>query len=121
MPRATLSPEEREARRKERSRLSFSEAAYKNRYDPSKEGFGSADEWIRQAEALAEGMTSMRPTTKAHPDLAALYLDEMPADVSALKTAFRNSMFIAHPDHGGTNETARNVMEAYKRLLKVFG
>jgi hypothetical protein len=121
MPRVTLSPEEREARRKERARHSFSDAAYKH-YDPKAEGYGSADEWINAAEALAGGIPAFARVTgtAASPDLTALFLEKMPDSVEALKRAFRNAMMVAHPDHGGTNEQARDVMAAYKRLLKVF-
>jgi len=122
MPRQTLSPEEREARRKERVRHSFSDAAYKH-YDPKEAGFGSADEWIRVADELAGRIPPAarpRPGKAPSPDLAALFLEAMPSTVEDLKRAFRNAMFATHPDHGGTNDGARAVLEAYKRLLRVF-
>lgn len=46
MARVKLTDEERLARKKERARHSFSDAAYKH-YDTSN-GFGSTEEWIGQ-------------------------------------------------------------------------
>lgn len=121
MPRVVLTPEEREVRRRARARRSFSNAAYKH-YDPKAEGFGSAEEWVRAAERLAAGIPAFARSIGKAPstDLAALFLDAMPETVEALKRAFRNAMMVAHPDHGGTNEQARAVLESYKRLLRVF-
>jgi hypothetical protein len=46
-----LTPEERERRRRERSRHTFSDAAYQH-YDPEVEGFGTLNDWERIAEML---------------------------------------------------------------------
>jgi hypothetical protein len=116
-----LTPEEREARRKERSRFSFSSAAYKH-YDPRVEGYGSADEWIAAAEAIAAGCTILTTNTSrgVNPDLLTLNLTDWPATIAALKTAFRNSLFIYHPDHGGTNEQTIEALKAFERLSKFY-
>jgi hypothetical protein len=122
---ARLSPEEREARRKERSRRSFSDAAYQH-YDPKTEGYGSADEWIAAAEALASGRGTLhfgnrgQSSSKINPDLVTLNLTEMPADIAGLKRAFRNTLFIVHPDHGGTDAACIAAMKAFERLTKFY-
>jgi hypothetical protein len=122
MGRPRLTDEEREARRKERSRKSFSDAGFRH-YDTS-EGFGSADEWIGIAEAVAEGLGFLftRPSAgkRIDPDLAILNLDKMPDTIAGLKTAFRKVMQVVHPDHGGTNEACRKALEAFSRLTKHY-
>ena len=116
MGRPRLTDEERLARKKERSRHSFSDAAYK-KYDASK-GFGSTEEWIRAAEALLNGRTVLIAGTKpVSKDLQMFFLTELPADVAVLKKAYRNSMFIYHPDHGGTEEQAKAANLAFERLV----
>ena len=123
MPRPRLTPEEREQRRRERNAHTFSDAAYKH-YDPKTEGYGSADEWIRQAEAIAGGRSTLgtgaKPKTGLERDLELLNLDELPDTMAALKKAFRNTMFIVHPDYGGTNEQCRDVLAAFDRLSKHY-
>jgi hypothetical protein len=126
MARVKMSDEEREAKRKARAAISFSNAAYQH-YDPAMEGYGNLDDWLAVAEALAAakgftGASKPRTTrfTGRQSDLIALGLDVMPADLTALKSAFRKKMFGAHPDHGGSNEAARLVIEAYTRLLNLF-
>ena len=122
MARAKLTDAEREARRKERVKRSFSDAAYQH-YDVKALGYGSRDEWMAAADAMASGKGALRFSTlaeKADADLEMLMLDSLPPDVAGLKTAFRNAMFLAHPDHGGTNEAARDTMAAYKRLLERY-
>jgi hypothetical protein len=116
-----LSPEERELRRRERVRRSFSEAAYAH-YDPRREGYGSAQEWARVADAFVSGFKVLadRGRGTKSPDMALLFLDEMPPTLDRLKTAFRNALFVHHPDHGGTNEACRNALEAFKRLSKFY-
>jgi hypothetical protein len=120
MPRVKLTDEERAARIKARTVYSFSDAAYKH-YDES-EGFGSADEWIRIAEALLGGGAKLvfSKEDKNSKDLAYLNLFEMPATPELLKKAFRNSLFIYHPDHGGSNEAVREAMAAFERLSKHY-
>ncbi len=120
-----LTPEEREARRRERSRRSFSAAAYRH-FDPSREGFGSAADWAAAAEAMAAGRGAFRHAAwkpadaRRARDLEVLGLDAAPADVSGLKSAFRRAAFRAHPDHGGTDAAFREVFAAYARLLKAY-
>ena len=58
--RLDLTPEQKEARRKERNARTFSDAAYRH-YDTS-EGFGSAEEWFRKAsETLGENLRTCAP------------------------------------------------------------
>lgn len=114
-----LSDTEREARRKERARISFSNAAYRH-YDPRTEGYGSEAEWIAAAEALAAGCTVLKTKTGLNPDLITLHLDELPADIAGLKRAFRNTLHLVHPDHGGTDAATRAALEAFGRLSKFY-
>ena len=125
MGRARLTPEEREARRKERARHSFSDAAYSH-YDPHAEGYGSTDEWEAAAEAIAAGRGTLnfgnrgQASPKINPDLVLLYLDKMPENIAGLKRAFRNTMMIVHPDHGGTHADCIAAMKAFERLSKFY-
>jgi hypothetical protein len=121
MARPRLTDEERKARRKARSAYTFSDARFKNRYDPKKEGYGSAEQWIAAAEALING-TILRVGTKrtGNPDLELLGVDELPETMEALKKAYRNAMFIHHPDYGGDVETAKQVNLAFERLGKNY-
>ncbi len=120
MPRPRLTPEEREARRKERSRFTFSDAAYKH-YDPRQTGYGSTDEWIAAAEAIAGGATILTTkTTSINPDLLILNLVDWPATMDGLKRAFRNTLHLVHPDHGGSNEATRDLLAAFGRLSKFY-
>src|ERR1700735_114073 len=116
MPRQRLTPEEREARRRERVRFSFSAAAYQH-YNPETEGFGNPEQW----EEVARKMFGLSKLKKADPKthnkwLLALGLESMPETLEALKKAFKTAMFKAHPDYGGTNAGARAVMEAFATL-----
>jgi hypothetical protein len=124
MPRTRLTPEEREERRKARNAFTFSDAAYQH-YDPKTEGYGSAEEWIRQAEAIAGGRSTLggtaKPKTGLERDLELLNLGELPLTMAALKKAFRNTMFVVHPDMpGGTNEACRDALAAFERLSKHY-
>lgn len=117
--RARLTPAERDAKRRERARFSFSDAAYRH-YNPEKDGFGNADQWediARQLFGLL-GKVDSGPTPNKW--LRALYIDEMPTTLAALKSAFRAAMFKSHPDYGGSNETARATMEAFAVLKTKF-
>lgn len=124
MARPRLSPEEKEARRKARNARTFSDAAYKH-YDPKTEGYGSADDWIAAAEAMAGGRAHLhagtdRKKTGLERDLELLNLTELPLTVAELKRAFRNTMFTVHPDYGGTNDQCRDVLTAFERLSKHY-
>jgi hypothetical protein len=115
-----MSDEERLAKKKERSRLAFSEAAYKNRYDASK-GFGSPDEWIRAAEALLDGrLVLLHNIQTISADLIMFGLDELPTDLSVLKTAYRKRLFTVHPDYGGTEALTMDAVAAFERLVKNY-
>jgi hypothetical protein len=122
MGRPRLSPEEREARRKARSKHSFSDAAYQH-YDPAVEGFGSEEQWEATAKKLFGDRFvpgSGRATINRNKWLLALGLDEMPETLDNLKKAFRAAMFRNHPDYGGTNAAARDTMEAFEVLRMRF-
>lgn len=99
-------------------------------YDPA-EGKGSPEEWAALADAMAEKIMgdweepepkqakgSKRLPKKPDPDLNYLFLDTMPNSVDRLKTAFRNSLHIYHPDKGGSNQATIKAIETYERLLK---
>ena len=116
MARVRMTDAEREAKRRARIAHSFSNAAY-NHYDTS-DGFGSFEEWIRAAEMLTGGVATTR--NEMQDDLDFLLLDTMPASLADLKKAFRNAMFVYHPDHGGSNEQARKALEAFGRLKSKF-
>ena len=126
MPRARLTDADREQRRRERSRRSFSDAAYRH-YDPAAEGHGSPEEWMRAAEAMADGqagferMEGAKSPAKVHADLRALGLDAVPRTRQELLRAFRAKAMTAHPDHGGSNDAIRTVLDAYQRLLAQLG
>jgi hypothetical protein len=125
MPRAKLTDEERDARRRARAAHSFSDAAYEH-YDPLREGYGSRADWAVAAEALAAGRGIYKgPDRKRrNPDLEVLELDEMPADIDGLKTAFRTLAMRTHPDHrpdlGGDTAAFRTVYAAFERLVKFY-
>ena len=118
MPR--LSDAEREARRKARVAFSFSDAAY-DHYNPEKEGYGSPDQWEEIARKMF-GLKKFAKASRSSPNkyLAALYLEIMPVTFEALKDAFRKAMFKSHPDYGGSNEAARDTLEAFAILKRRF-
>lgn len=100
-------------------------------YNPAEEGYGSADEWAKLADALADRVMGgfapdmAEPVRKAgrgrkNPDLETLMLDKLPDSLDRLKTAYRNCLHLYHPDHGGNEEQCRLLIEAYQRLLKSF-
>ncbi len=121
MARARLDEAERDARQRERRQRSFSDAAYRH-YNPSLEGFGSADEWMRKADAIltGRGLKAAFDTTdtQLQRDLRALHLDAMPGSAADLKRAFRNTLFVVHPDHGGTAAATQAAIEAFERLAR---
>ena len=125
MPRAKLTDAEREARRRERSKHSFSAAAYRH-YDAEQEGYGSPEEWIRAAEGMAGGqgrferIEGAKSPEAINGDLLLLNLHQMPESKPELLRAFRPAAMKAHPDHGGSNEAIRAVLEAYQRLLALI-
>ena len=126
--RLNLTPEQKEARRKERNARTFSDAAYRH-YDTS-EGFGSAEEWARKAsETLGGGETftgfdaCFKNNEKCanivkDRDLLTLFLTTMPVTLAELQSGFRKALFKVHPDHGGTAEATIEAFAAFKRLAK---
>lgn len=120
MPRPRLTDEERLARKKERSRVAFSDASYKRRYDTST-GYGSPDEWIRAAEAMMSGnLLLANDHHVVSEDLEYLMLSKMPETSEALKKSFRNALFVYHPDHGGTDAGMVKLLHIYEKLTKEF-
>ena len=123
--RTRLNPVEREARRRARSRASFSDGAYRH-YDIATEGLGSSTEWEAAAEALASGRGTYRRVegrlsdAVQSRDMAALGLTKMPDLIGGLKSAFRKAAFASHPDHAGTAEAFSKVMAAYTRLVENY-
>jgi hypothetical protein len=122
MGRPRLTEAEKLARRRERNAYTFSDAAY-DHYDVDKLGFGDPWDWERIAEILFGQAKRVGPFQGEGPFrrfLGILGLHEMPENVAALTKAFKAAMFKAHPDHGGTNQAAREVLEAYAILKKEF-
>lgn len=101
---------------------SFSDAAY-DHYD-TRNGFGSADEWIRIAEERARGRGRYRRPTAAPGidwyDLKLLDLTAMPEDAKGLVRAMRKRAMVLHPDHGGDAEQFKAMFAAYERLIKYY-
>jgi hypothetical protein len=113
-----LDPEERERRRKERSRNAFSEAAYKHRYDPSREGFGSEAKWRAAAEERRTVTASAEPPSA---DLAVLGLQALPETLRELSRVYRRVARTRHPDAPGGSESAFVALgAAYDRLKEKF-
>jgi hypothetical protein len=107
-------------------RNSFSDSAY-NHYDTSN-GFGSAYEWIRQAEQHAYGRGRYQPPPRQRftpnsqaDDLKLLSLTAMPDEAKGLVKAMRKQAMIDHPDHeSGDQKRFIAMIEAYERLLKYY-
>lgn len=122
MGRARLTDAEREERRRARARHSFSDAAYRH-YDPGREGYGSADEWVRAAEEMAGGfggfarVAGKKSGGVRDKNMVVLGLTELPATLAALKAAFRKVLFEVHPDYGGTDAQTIAALAAFKALL----
>jgi hypothetical protein len=119
MPRPRLTDEERLARKKERSRVAFSDASYKRRYDTST-GYGSPEEWIRAAEAMMSGNLLIEGHHAVSEDLEYMMLSEMPKTAAAMKKAFHNALFVYHPDYGGSDDAVRKLLTIYEKLTKNF-
>lgn len=115
--RARLTEEERLARKRERARRSFSDAAYQH-YDASA-GFGSSDEWVHSAETMA-GRYVPSPKPVRDSMLAILGLSSLPSSYDELRTAFAAAIRLAHPDQGGTEAGARACIEAFASLRGRF-
>jgi hypothetical protein len=117
---ARLDPAERDRRAAERRRRTWAGENYK-KYDPAKEGYGSVEDWVAAAEAMA-GSRSLLSVAKAEvpADLVLLFLDAMPPTMEALKKAYRNSLFAYHPDHGGTDAQCIAAQDAFARLCKNY-
>lgn len=114
-----LPPGEAERRAAERKRAFWAGETHKT-YDPKVEGFGSPDEWEQMAFARF-GMLPPARMGGLTEELVLLNLAARPTMLAELKSAFRKAMMKAHPDHGGSNEMARRVMEAFAKLAKTYG
>ena len=113
-----LTEDERIERRKERASFSFSNAAYQH-YDVKRDGYGKPEDWERIAEQLFGTVErTPRADTRFVKLLALLGLSNLPSVLSDLTRAFRAAMFKAHPDYGGSDDAARQVLEAYAVLKK---
>jgi hypothetical protein len=103
----------------------FTDAAYTH-YD-IRDGFGSAEEWMRQAEQHAQGRSRYRYASSegwrrghATSDMQLLGLTEMPPTVRGLVSAMRKVARQLHPDFGGDAEAFGKMIMAYERLLKMY-
>ena len=110
---ARLDPAERERRRKERSRRSFSDAAYEH-YDPAKEGFGSSAEWVNTAnERLGVGTIA---AASDDADLTHFGLTAYPRSEAELTALYRKLAKTKHPNAGGSHDDFIAFRAAYDRL-----
>ena len=120
-----LPPGEAERRAKERARGLWSGESYE-KYDPVKEGYGSAAEWIAAAEAMAAGRGTFKRVDGAKSEkvrdenLVIMGLDKMPDTIDGLKKAFRNACFVYHPDRGGNTKAMQDLLAAYRKLLHFY-
>lgn len=101
----------------------FSDAAYAH-YD-IRDGYGSADEWMRQAEEHAAGRGRYRGTGtdrwySSPSDMELMGLTAMPATVKGLVRAMRAKAKVLHPDFGGDAKAFSAMIMAYERLLKQY-
>lgn len=132
-----LTEAEREERRRERNRRTFSDAAYRH-YDPyaagpdgTTVGYGDPGAWADAVWAALGG----QPGARVEPELVTrrirllpedirsldvLGLVLLPADYGALKSAFRAACLLAHPDTGGSEQAIRAVYAAFERLAKLL-
>ncbi len=110
----------------EATREGFSDDAYRH-YNPWVEGFGSAEDWLRAAEALAAGRGKYKKPARPaktwftqDDDLELLGLSAMPVDIKGLVKAMRKRAMRLHPDHGGDPEEFKAMFAAYERLTKSY-
>jgi hypothetical protein len=118
MARVKLTIEEKAVRKKARTAFSFSDQAYQH-YNPEKEGWGHQDQWEEVARRVF-GLAKLRRPGTTNKWLLALGLEAMPASLQILVKAFHKQMFVAHPDYGGSNQAARDTMEAFQTLKARF-
>jgi len=131
MARERLSPEERERRKKERSRQQWarmkSGEAY-NHFDPRDGvGYGSEAQWQAAAEDRINGgngspeAVKVARKVKIDADLVILGLTEMPTK-EGLTRAYRLKSREVHPDiKGGSHTKFIAVRAAYDRLVARYG
>lgn len=106
MPRRILTPEEREERRR------ANVAKFLSSHRTHDGEWGDPAMWRRMAQGLLQ-----KAPDELHVMLARLGLEAMPASPAALKTARNRALFSAHPDQGGTDQMAKDVLMAYEWLL----
>lgn len=121
---AKLSPEERERRRKERAKASFSDSAYKH-YDATG-GFGSEDEWqfildeFQYVKELIHEIYGGTPQKTVNSSGSADIFSSAfsPQTFDDLKKAFRAAALEHHPDRGGNATKFVAAKEIYDRIKK---
>lgn len=109
-----------------RNRDRFGDNHYRH-YDTT-HGFGSAEEWMRQADDMAAGRGHALPPPGGQPrprgqlaaKLALLGLTELPATARELAKAMRRKAATDHPDRGGDPEDFKTITEAYGWLLERY-
>lgn len=107
MARVTLTPQEREARRKARNRRVVEGG---RTYTGER---GSPSQWRGAADAALHCAAPV-----ADPWLSLLGLATMPETRGALRAARRVAMLTAHADKGGTHAHAVAINDAYDRLVE---
>lgn len=125
-----LPPGEAERRAAERKRATWAGERYA-RYDPQTDGYGSFKEWARAASAFIhddEGIeyadipsadTTERVSSRRYidPRLLLLGLEEMPADLAALKRAYRTAVMQSYRENG-SSDTSPVYVSAFMEITK---
>lgn len=105
MPRKRLTDEERDMRRRERNRKVL------NSYARHTGERGSPEKWRQLAEHLRTKVGDVVEACKC------LGLTSVPTP-DDLRRAYRTAMMTAHPDRGGSEEAAKEVIKSYRTIKK---
>ena len=77
---------------------------------------GNPEQWKKAANQF------LKKRGQKNKYLELLGLDDFPKTLAELKTAYRKKMIDVHPDKpGGSEETAKQVNDAYENLLEIIG
>ena len=91
---------------------------YKKRYNPAKEGFGTAADWNRAFHARL-GIDEAKKTLGTMDPLAVLELTGTPT-WDEIKKQYRKMAMKCHPDRGGDGEMFKKVQAAYELLEEQY-
>ena len=84
------------------------------RYNPATEGFGNVNQWRSAFNDRMTGEEAVKVLQQKDP-LSILGLTEMPT-LDVLKQIYRKLMMTNHPDRGGDEEKAKEIIAAYTIL-----